>query len=239
MAEVNAHLISRSTLELLAKARAAAGADRAVIDRALSASHLANRGQLAQAKIELEAAIGASDDLAVLFTGFQFFFRTGELERAEVLVRKRLALAEQREDQEQIARACTNLGTLLLVANRAQESRGYLEHAVSIDESRNDLRALARDIGNLANYFEHVDELDQAEQLNRRALAMAQELGDIELAAGRMANLGDIADAGGHGAEARTLWKAAAEHFASLGLSHYAHQYERKLAQGNPSKEPR
>lgn len=199
-------------------------------DEAQRAAVSANAGKLDEAATGLAAAMAGTTDLRLLFAGFQFFFRTGDVARAEALTVLRLELAELGGETEQLARACTNLGLIHLQTGRVATARSLCERAVAIDERIGNEYGLARSLGNLANVHEEVGELGVAEGLNLRALEIAERIGAAEMAAGRLANLGDICSARGEVARARAMWRRAVEIFRREGVTKWLAELEGKLA---------
>jgi tetratricopeptide (TPR) repeat protein len=225
-------LISPSTVADLAEAKAQALAAQnqttlRAADLAEQAALAANQGRLTDARRDLDAALADTVDLRVLFLGFQFYFRTAiaegvgtadkavGLDRAEHLVRQRLDLAAAAGDSASAARAHTNLGLTLHYKGELESAEHHYLQAVEIDRRLNHEFGLARDLGNLGNFYETRAEpvtpadLERAEALYNEALAIAMRIGADELTAGKLANLGDIAAHRGRLEEARRLWNQA------------------------------
>lgn len=199
-------------------------------DETAHAVDLAHHGRHDEAAATLRAALAHTDDIRLLFLGFQYFFRTIDHAEAEALTERRLAITERHAETEHTARACTNLGLIHLVTGRPHSARTLMERAVAIDERLGNQHGLARDLGNLANVFEETGDLDTAESLNRRSLEIAERIGAREIAAGKLANLGDIALARANPAEAAALWRRALTEFEHLGLEKWRAAYAAKLA---------
>ena len=176
-------------------------------------------------------------DLRVLFLGFQFHFRSGRYDEAERLVRRRLALAAQ--DSEDQARACTNLGLVLLYQKKLDSAELEFTRSVEISERIADQLSLARGLANLALVPEARAKYDRAEALYRRAMAIAQRIGADKIFAGTLANLGDIAVARSRPDDARPLWTRAIEIFDRLGHRTHSAEFTAKLrALDTPSAKP-
>src|SRR5262249_1556092 len=104
---------------------------------------------LAQARANLASALAqAPTDLGVLFLGYQFHFRIGELDAAETLAQRRLDLAAP--ESADAARALTNLGLIAQFRGDLDRAEELMGRAVEIDRRIGNLEGLARDIGNLA-----------------------------------------------------------------------------------------
>ena len=221
-------LIEAATIAAVRQAVASGSADA---DAAISAAEYANAGRPAEARAALEA-VEASSDLSVLFLGFQFYFRSGDLVAAERWTRRRLVLAAEGSADQ--ARAHTNLGLVLMAAGGATlDARQHLEAAVAIDERLGHLEGVTRDLGNLANWYEAAGKVPEAEAMNHRALAMARSIGSDTLASGRLANLGDLAASRGDAQLAADFYREAIALFRKTGQQKWIAEYEGKLAKAS------
>lgn len=254
MAELGAPIIEPAALaDVIAAAKEAVPGtpehDAAVlVERAARA---ANAGRHDEARRDLAAALARTNDVRLLFLGFQFHFRAavaeGEthehrragLEEAERLVRRRLAVARTLGDSPHLGRAHTNLGLVLQYmgeARHAEAERHYRE-AIEIDRQSGFEEGLARDLGNLGNFLESTGAAARAEPFYREALAIARRIGVLRLVGSNLANLGDVALARGDHAAARRCWEEAAAILRSENIVKWLPEIERKLAalaQGEP-----
>lgn len=231
MGRPRTEIVSRETFADIEAARREGVPDAG---RALTAARWANSGRVEEAARVLRGVTGGAEDLRLLFLGFQFFFRTGDPGEAERLARRRLEIAERAGETTHVARACTNLGTVLLAMGRSAEALGWCERAVEIDRRLGNEAGLARDVGNLANVFEAAGDLDRADALNREALEIAERIGAWEIAAGRLANLGDIAEARGDLSAALALWERAAAEFERMGIEKWGAACAEKIRVNAP-----
>ena len=203
-----------------------------------SAARAAGEGRIEEARKGFAQALRPdTTDLRVLFLGFQFHFRIGELDEAERLVRRRLALAGPEVDSEQTARAYTNLGLVLHHRGDLDGAERELSRALCISERLGHEYGIARDMGNLSLVPETRGDLDRAEELCRKALAIAQRIGADDIAATKFANLGDMASRRGRINEARELWTRAVELFERLGNAKHRIEFTQKLEALNVRRE--
>lgn len=205
----------------------------ALATASMSSGRPPDPGALAQARADLATALAlAPTDLGVLFLGFQFHFRIGELGPAEQLARRRLELALP--DSADAARALTNLGVLAQTRGELDRAEELLTRAVEIDRRIGNLEGLARDIGNLALVPEARGDLERAEALYHEAMAIARTVsGPLgqEMVAGHISNLGDIARARGQIDRARAMWTEALETFNRLGVTKWKASFEKRFAE--------
>ncbi len=170
-------------------------------------------------------------DIQILFLVYQFHFRSGELEEAEQLVRRRLAVTGPDTDSADTARAYTNLGLVRLYRKDIDGAQREFTRAVDISKRIGDQYGLARAVGNLGLAPEARGELDRAEELFRESLAIARRIGADDIASTKLANLGDIAVLRGRPDQARELWTQAIELFARLGNRKHHAEFSQKLAE--------
>lgn len=225
------HLIDRETL---ADLRNAVQSGVAGADLALQAAELANSGnEGADSAGRLLATLEGSCDVAILFLGFQYFFRVGDLNAAERWARRRVQVVEAAELEPVRARAHTNLGLVLLAkreSDAGQEAFVHLEKAVGISTRLNDPAGLSRDLGNLANAYEAAGDVAAAIALNLRGLALAREVGSDSLALTKLANLGDLMLQQSNPVAAREFYSKAVALMRSTGHSKHLDEYATKLA---------
>lgn len=194
---------------------------------------------LAKARADLQTALAqAPTDLAVLFLGFQFHFRIGEVDAAEQLARRRLELAAP--ESFDAARALSNLGLAAHTRGDLDQAEALLTRAADIARRIGNMEALARALGNLGLVPESRGDLDRAEALYRESAAIAQNVpGPVgeEMAAGNIANLGDIAKARGQLDRARELWTQSVATFDRLGITKWKASFEKRLAELDQAKQ--
>jgi tetratricopeptide (TPR) repeat protein len=155
-------------------------------------------------------------DPRLLFVGYQFFFRTGDYDASEHLVRRRLELAPP--ESTDAARAWTNLGLIYFFRNDFEKAESMMRTALDIDTRIGNEFGMARDLGNLSLIPEKKGDFDFAERLNLEALTIAERIGATPLIASRLCNLGEIAMARGRSDVARPYLERAMAAFASLGI---------------------
>jgi tetratricopeptide (TPR) repeat protein len=228
-------IIARSTLTDLAAAKREAESCRdeaglRALRLAERSAAAANAGDVDTARREIAeavAAAGARPDVRLLFLAFQFFFRTGDLNEAERLVRRRIELSEP--NSTQAARAHGNLGLVLHTRGDFDSAAESFERAIAIDRFLGDEYGLARDLGNSAMVPESRGDLEQAEQFYLESLAIAERIGAEDIAATKLANLGDVALRQGRPERAREVWVRAVELLERSGKIQFRDEYVKRL----------
>ena len=180
---------------------------------------------------EVVAANPTPTDLRVLFLLFQFHFRRQELDEAERWVRRRLDISGPESDNEQTARAYTNLALISFFRKDLDAAEATFTKALNISRRIGHEEGVARDMGNLALVPEARGDLDRAEALYREALAIAERVGAEPIIATKLANLGDIAVLRGRPNEARELWTRAVSIFERQGNAKGRDEFSRKLTE--------
>jgi tetratricopeptide (TPR) repeat protein len=185
-------------------------------------------GREAEARAAIDEAMAQTRDPRLLFLGYQFHFRSGRLDDAERLIRRRLEAAAP--ESPEAARAWNNLGLLLHFRGDSAGAEAMLTRALEIDRRIGCEEGVARDLGNLGLIPEATGDLERAEALYRQALEVAERIGFLPVMASKLANLGDIALARGRPDEARELWTRAVKHFEQLGDARRREEFAAKLA---------
>ena len=100
------------------------------LDAATHAARAAAEGRIEDARRGFaDALAGGMRDVEGLFLAFQFHFRIGEYDRAELLVEQRLDVLRRETRSGEVARAYANLSIVHLFAEKLNEA----EHAAEID----------------------------------------------------------------------------------------------------------
>ena len=85
---------------------------------------------------------------------------------------------------------------------------------------------MAINYGNLGMIYDTRGELDRAEEMYQKALAINEKLGRQEGIAIQYANLGLVADARGELDRAREQWTKARDLYAKIGMPHEVKQVQ-------------
>lgn len=221
--------------EATCAASLAAPSDMVAMARLSTCAHVAraveasDAGRMDEARRLLDEALARTDDLRLLFLGYQFCFRLGEYDAAERLIHRRLVVAGP--DSADAARAWNNLGLLYHFRADLGGAETMLRRALEIDRRIGNEEGVARDLGNLSLVPESRGDLKTAERLNRESLAIAERIGAASIVASRLCNLGEIMLARGHREQARPLLKRAAAAYGALGIEKHRALCERHLAE--------
>jgi predicted ATPase/DNA-binding SARP family transcriptional activator len=175
------------------------------------------RGRLREGRAWLDQVVRAAGtrhpDLRAKVLGFAgtAALRAGALDEAETRWREMLALFEQLEDAEGIARGLSDLGTAAAARGDWAESRRLLGDAAARFRELDEPKRLAVVLANLGHVAAHDGDVDAAVDVTLEALALQRELGDEQRQAISLNNLASYACDAGELAEAdRRLDECAA-----------------------------
>ncbi len=142
----------------------------------------------------------------------------GDLNRAEEMLQKALAINEKFDNQEDIACDIANLG--LVYAERGELDRAEAMHkkALDIEEKLGRQEGMARQFGNLGMIYRARRDLDLAEQMHKKALGINEKLGRQQSTARQNGNLGVIYAMRGELDRAEEMIKKALVIQEKLGL---------------------
>jgi tetratricopeptide (TPR) repeat protein len=188
-----------------ASARAAeAGSAARLLMLAQDAAKAALEGRIEEARQGFAMALDGTTNTKVLFLGFQFYRRIGELDEAERLLRRSLAISGPNSETESTADAYGNLGVIMEARGDLEGAEAMHHKALELDEKARRLQGMAIEYGNLGVILRTRGNLEGAEAMYRKALEINEKLGRREGVAIQYNNLGLIMKARGdlEGAEA-------------------------------------
>ncbi|MFH1920287.1 MAG: tetratricopeptide repeat protein [Planctomycetota bacterium] len=146
---------------------------------------IADAGEVPRARLAQHTAVWLTE------LGFLYSF-TGDLERAEAMLRKSLEIDEKLGHVEGIANDYGTLGVICRDRGDLNRAEEMLRKALAIDEKLGRMEEVANDYGNLGITYRRRGDLDRAEEMLRKALAIHEKLGSTEGLAAGYTNLGII-----------------------------------------------
>ncbi len=164
---------------------------------------------------------------APVYGNLGLIYRTrGDLDEAERMHRKSLAIEEKLGRQEGMASDYGNLGLIYRTRGDLDEAERMLRRALEINEKLGRLEGMANQYGNLGLIYETRGDLDEAERMLRKALAIEEKLGRQEDMAAQYGNLGLIYQTRGDLDEAERMHRKSLAIEEKLGrLEGMANQY--------------
>jgi len=135
---------------------------------------------------EQRTAAGTYSNIGILYE------TRGELDAAEEMYRKSLALDEELGYDEGIAIQYGNLGDVYRARGEINAAEEMYRKALALNEELGSKEGEAANYGNLGNVYETRGDLDATEEAYRRSLALNEELGSKEGVAIQYGNLGNV-----------------------------------------------
>ncbi|MCH7493557.1 tetratricopeptide repeat protein [bacterium] len=162
--------------------------------------HVAQRqrqlGLLADAARETEAALskgpGPKRTAALQNSLGLTHFTLYDIDRAEELHRKALAISLEIDHKESIADSLTNLGKIDHVNGKLDRAEELQWKALAIYKDLGPKKGMADSYDYLGHIYRESGKLDLAEEMHRQALAISKDLGNKEGIADGYSNLGHI-----------------------------------------------
>ena len=163
----------------------------------------------------------------------------GDLNGAEVMYRKSLAIEEKLGQLEGMATQYGNLGLVMQTRGDLDEAEAMYRKALEIDEKLGRLKGMASHYGNLGNVMLIRRDLDAAEAMHRKSLEIEEKLGRLEGMASDYGNLGVVMQTRGDMDEAEAMFRKALEIDEKLGrvegmASHYGNLGNVMRIRGDP-----
>jgi tetratricopeptide (TPR) repeat protein len=199
--------------EVAAEAKAAARS----LDLAELAAKAALEGKIEAARQSFAKALEGTTSLQVLYLGYEFFDRIGELDEAERLLKRWLAISGRDRPTADTAAALSNLGLIAKTRGNLAEAEILHRQALVIVRKLGWVMGQAVQLGNLGTIAQIRGDLNEAATLHRESLDIDRQLGRLEGQATQLGNLGNIARRRGDLASAEKLCTEALQIYRPLG----------------------
>jgi non-specific serine/threonine protein kinase len=177
-------------------------------------------GQTAEGRAWLDRAVAVCEAAslplraAVLREASWFARQQGELDRAEALGHRALALSREDGDPTGIAHALTALGWIAEYRGRFAEARTFYEEALEVGRRLEDRSWFAWSMRNVGMQAFRLGQIEAAERRLNEAVALFRREGLRFGAAFALTNLAEIALARGDLARAAALWHDWVDHLS-------------------------
>ena len=173
-------------------------------------------GRLDQAMAMIDAAItraneaeNKGDEAAALRHKGNVLYVRGDLDGAEAMYKKSLAINEQLGRLEGMASQYGNLGNVLRVRGDLDGAEAMHKKSLAINEQLGRLEGMASQYGNLGIVLRVRGDLDGAEAMYKKSLAINEQLGRLEGMASQYGNLGNVFRVRGDLNGAEAMYKKA------------------------------
>jgi tetratricopeptide (TPR) repeat protein len=183
-------------------------------------------GRIEEARQGFAKALDGTTNTRVLYLGYEFFKRIGELAEAERLLRHWLAISGPDTETRSTAAAYGNLGLILQTRGDIDGAETVHRKSLEISEKLGWVEGIATGYGNLGLVLRTRGNLDEAEEMHRKALEIFDKLGQLEGMAAQYGNLGTLLQIRDDLDGAEEMHRKALEIFDKLGqLEGMATQY--------------
>ena len=154
------------------------------------AANLSKEGKIEYARQKFAELVTETMDLRVLFLGYEFYYRTGDLDSALSVLEKWLNLSGPDEKSAGTADAYGNLGILYQTRGGLERAEEMHRKSLAIEEALGRKEGMASQYGNLGTLYQTRGDLERAEVMYGKSLAIDEALGRKEGMAIQYGNLG-------------------------------------------------
>ena len=146
-----------------------------------------------------------------------FYYLKSDLDKAEEMYRKSLAINEALGRKEGVASGYGNLGNVYQIRGDLDKAEELYRKSLAIEKKLGRREGIANQCGNLGNVCLIRDDLDIAEEMYRKSLLINEDIGRKEGAASDYSNLGNVYWIRGDLAKAEEMYRKSLELFISIG----------------------
>lgn len=189
------------------------------LEMAEFAAALSRDGRIEFASQQFSRLIVDSQDIAVLYLGYEFFNGTGDLDSAKKALEKWIDISGRDEKSQQTSAAFGNLGVIHKKQGELDKAESMYRKALAIDKAIGNRIGIANEYGNLGNIFIIRGDLERAEVMYQLSLNINDSLKDQAGMAICYGNLGLLYSTRGDNALAEEMFRKALSINESLGRS--------------------
>jgi tetratricopeptide (TPR) repeat protein len=162
------------------------------LKNAQDAAALSKEGKIEFARQKFSELVTETIDIRILSLGFEFFYRTGDIQSAQTVLNKWINLSGSKENSIKKSAAYGNLGILYKTRGELERAEEMHLRALTINEELGHRKGMASDYGNLGILYSIRGELERAEEMYLKSLTIYEELGHKEGMASDYGNLGIV-----------------------------------------------
>ena len=156
------------------------------------AANLSKEGKIEFARRKFAELVVETMDTRVLYLGYEFFYRTGDLNSAFSVLEKWLSLSGKDENVADKAKVYGNLGNVYQTRGDLDKAEEIYNKALDISKALGSKEGIAIQYGNLGIVYKIRGDLDKAVEMYNKALEINQALGCKEGMAIQYCNLGNV-----------------------------------------------
>ena len=138
------------------------------------AANLSRDGKIEYARQKFAKLVIETMNLRVLYLGYEFYNRTGDLDFALLILEKWLNISGLEEKSTETASAYGNLGNLYKTRGELERAEEMYQKSLVINEALGRKEGMAINYGNLGNLYKTRGELERAEEMYQKSLESTQ-----------------------------------------------------------------
>jgi tetratricopeptide (TPR) repeat protein len=147
------------------------------LQTAEDAAKLSKEGKIEFAREKFTKLVTETTNIRILFLGFEFFYRTEDLDSAGKVLEKWLSLSDKENKTIDTAAAIGNLGNLYRSQGELGLAEEMYQKSLVISESLCYKQGISCTYYNLGNLSQERGDFDRAEELYQKLLVIDEELG--------------------------------------------------------------
>ena len=183
---------------------------------AKDAARLSKEGKIEFARQKFAELVSETEDIRILYLGYEFFDRTGDLDSALSVLEKWLNLSGPGKKNAGTASAYGNLGNLYQTRGDLERAEEMYQKSLAINEALGRKEGMASAYGNLGNLYQTRGDLERAEEMYQKSLAINEALGRKEGMASAYGNLGNLYQTRGDLERAEEMYQKSLFLFSEL-----------------------
>jgi tetratricopeptide (TPR) repeat protein len=160
------------------------------LQAAEEAASLAKEGRVEFARQKFVTLVSKTSNISILYLGYEFFYRTGDLNASLDVLERWLILSGRDNQTSDTAAAYGNLGNLYQTRGDLDRAEEMYQKSLAINEALGRKEGMANQYGNLGNLYRGRGDLDRAEEMYQKSLSIDEALGRKEGMARAYGNLG-------------------------------------------------
>jgi tetratricopeptide (TPR) repeat protein len=180
------------------------------------AARLSKEGKIEFARHKLAELVSETVDIRILYLGYEFFNRTGDLDSALSVLEKWLNLSGSDKKTADTSSAYGNLGNLYKTRGDLERAEEMYQKSLAINEALGRKEGMANQYGNLGILYQTRGDLERAEELYQKSLAINEALGRKEGMASDYGNLGNLYQTRGDLERAEEMYQKSLLLFSEL-----------------------
>ena len=200
--------------------------DTLELQMAEDAAKLSKEGKIEFAREKFTKLVTETTNLRILFLGYEYFCRTGDLDSAFKVLEKSLSISGAENKTEETAVVFNNLGILYRRRGDLDRAEEIHKKALVINEELGRKEGIAITYSNLGIVYEKQGNLERAEEMYEKALVINEELGRTTGMSIVYGNLGIVFEKRGDFQRAEEMYRKALAIDEALGRTEFmANQY--------------